>query len=136
MSLVTRREFLVTASAAAAVAPRLTFAQQKRVRTIAGTGKPGYDASVADALQTPVTNPYGTIIGPDGALYFCEVDTGYIRRLDLATSRLTTIAGNGQKGYAGDGGPALDASFTAPHEIRFEVRTREPPATRRHRAWR
>jgi hypothetical protein len=33
---------------------------------------------------------------------------------------MTTIAGNGQKGYAGDGGPALSASFTAPHEIRFD----------------
>src|SRR5262245_34309619 len=116
---VTRRAFLA-ASLTAAVATRFVSAQQKRVRTIAGTGKPGYEPTVTDALQTPVTNPYGTIIGPDGALYFCEVDTGYTRRMDLATNRITTIAGTGQKGYSGDGGPATAASFNAPHEIRFD----------------
>ena len=121
-----RREFisLCSMSAVAIAGTRLLgqapAAQLKRVQTIAGTGKPGYDASTADALQTPVTNPYGVVVGPDGALYFCEVDTGYVRRLDLVARRLTTIAGNGQKGYAGDGGPALSAAFTAPHEIRFD----------------
>jgi len=119
MSL-TRRQFLHTSMVLAATS-RTAFAQQKRVRTIAGTGTAGYDPDVADALRTPITNPYGTIIGPDGALYFCEFDTGYVRRLDLQGSRLTTIAGNGRKGYAGDGGPALAAALTAPHEIRFDA---------------
>ena len=98
-------------------------AQGRRVRTVAGTGAPAVgpgEPGEVDALTSPVTNPYGIVPGPDGALYFCEVDTGYIRRLDLRTGRLSTIAGNGQKGYAGDGGPALSASFTAPHEIRFD----------------
>jgi streptogramin lyase len=72
------------------------------------------------ALTTQISNPYGVIVGPDEALYFCEVDTGYTRRIDLKTSRLTTIAGNGRKGHSGDGGPALSASMTAPHEIRFD----------------
>jgi DNA-binding beta-propeller fold protein YncE len=49
------------------------------------------------------------------------VDTGRTRRLDLETGRLTTIAGNGEKAYLGDGGPALNASFSAPHEIRFDT---------------
>jgi len=118
--LFTRRQFLHT-SLVVAAAPRLLRAQQRRVSTLAGTGTAGYDPNVADALRTPITNPYGTIIGPDGALYFCEFDTGYVRRLDLQTSRLTTIAGNGQKGYAGDGGPATAAALTAPHEIRFDA---------------
>ena len=90
------------------------------MHTVAGTGAPGFEPGDVDALRSPITNPYGIVPGPDGALYFCEVDTGYIRRLDLRTGRLSTIAGNGQKGYAGDGGPALSASFTAPHEIRFD----------------
>jgi sugar lactone lactonase YvrE len=68
-----------------------------------------------------VNNPYGVITGPDGALYFCEVDTGRTRRLDLVSGRLTTIAGNGEKAYLGDGSQALNASFSAPHEIRFDA---------------
>ena len=116
---LTRREFVQTAIASA-VATRFASAQQKRVRTIVGTGTAGSQQDAVDAAQAPVNNPYGLVVGPDAALYFCEVDTGRTRRLDLNTRRLTTIAGNGQKGYLGDGGAALAASFTAPHEIRFD----------------
>jgi DNA-binding beta-propeller fold protein YncE len=118
----TRRQFIQSTAALAvsARAARRVFAQQKRVRTIVGTGTAGSQQDPIDAAQALVNNPYGLVVGSDGALYFCEVDTGRTRRLDLAGRRLTTIAGNGEKGYKGDGGPALAASFTAPHEIRFE----------------
>ena len=122
----TRRQFLRSlgvATAAAAVRPRLAFAQEVRVRTVAGTGVAGYEPEGSGGLvapQTPVNNPYGIVAGPDGALYFCEVDTGRTRRMDLGTGRLTTVAGNGEAAYTGDGGPALAASFSAPHEIRFD----------------
>jgi sugar lactone lactonase YvrE len=120
-----RRGFLGTMClAAAAVArPRAAFGQEIRVRTIAGTGVAGYEMEGSAGLvatRTPVNNPYGIVVGPDGALYFCEVDTGRTRRMDLGTGRLTTAAGNGEAAYSGDGGPALAASFSAPHEIRFD----------------
>jgi sugar lactone lactonase YvrE len=118
----TRREFL-SAMAALAASARTAYGREFQVRTVVGTGLPGYvpeGSSGADALSTPITNPYGVIVGADEALYFCEVDTGRTRRVDLATNRLTTIAGNGEKAYAGDGGPAHAASFSAPHEIRFD----------------
>lgn len=83
------------------------------VSTIAGNGVPGFS-------EEQVNNPYGLVIGPDGALYFCDLDNQRIRRLDLKTRRMTTIAGNGQRGYSGDGGPALEASLNMPHEIRFD----------------
>jgi streptogramin lyase len=83
------------------------------VTTLIGTGMPGYS-------DVQVNNPYGMTIGPDGALYFCDVDNQRVRRLDLSTKKLTTIAGNGQKAYRGDGGPAVDASLSAPHELLFD----------------
>ena len=120
MCAMTRREFVaLTVGAAASV--RRVWAQGKRVRTIVGTGTAGSQQDAVDAAAATVNNPYGLVIGPDGALYFCEVDTGRTRRLDLSARRLTTIAGNGQKAYAGDGGAALLASFSAPHEIRFDT---------------
>lgn len=100
---------------------RFSFAQETRVRTVAGTGVAGFDAAAIPAHTARINNPYGVVVGPDHALYFCEVDTGRTRRMDLNTSLLTTIAGNGQQAYAGDGGPALEASFRAPHEIRFDA---------------
>jgi DNA-binding beta-propeller fold protein YncE len=83
------------------------------VTTILGTGVAGYS-------DTQVNNPYGIIFGPDGALYFCDLDNQRIRRFDPRTRKVTTIAGNGEKGYAGDGGPALQASLNMPHEVQFD----------------
>ena len=84
------------------------------VTTLIGTGIPGYSNS-------QVHNPYGMAMGPDGALYFCDLDNQRIRRLDLKTKQLSAIAGNGQRGYRGDGGPALEASLNMPHEVRFDA---------------
>jgi DNA-binding beta-propeller fold protein YncE len=84
-----------------------------RITTIAGDGTPGYSAS-------QVNNPYGLTIGPDGALYFCEVDNHRVRRLDLKTHTLSAVAGSGHQGYSGDGGPALAASLNQPYEVRFD----------------
>ncbi|MGE0158991.1 MAG: hypothetical protein AB7T31_06220 [Gemmatimonadales bacterium] len=125
MPALTRRSFLGT-TLGAAVAVRFRPARRAagEVRTVAGTGVAGYEPEGTlglPAARTPVNNPYGIVAGPDGALYFCEVDTGRTRRLDLGTGRLTTVAGNGTKAYAGDGGPATEASFSAPHEIRFDA---------------
>jgi len=85
------------------------------VTTLIGTGVAGYS-------DTQVGNPYGLTIGPDGALYFCDLDNQRIRRLDLTTKRITTVAGNGQGAYQGDGGPALQASLKAPHELVFDAK--------------
>jgi sugar lactone lactonase YvrE len=83
------------------------------VTTVLGTGVPGYS-------DTQVNNPYGMAFGPDGALYFCDLDNQRIRRIDPKTRQVTTIAGNGQKGYSGDGGPAVQASLNMPHEVAFD----------------
>jgi DNA-binding beta-propeller fold protein YncE len=83
------------------------------VTTLIGTGQAGYS-------ETQVNNPYGLVIGPDGALYFCDLDNQRIRRLDVATKQLTTIAGNGMRGYEGDGGAAIQAALNMPHELRFD----------------
>ena len=88
-------------------------AATRTVTTILGTGVPGYS-------NTQVNNPYGIVFGPDGAVYFCDLDNQRIRRLDLKTNVVTTIAGNGEKGYRGDGGPATQASLDMPHEIQFD----------------
>jgi len=56
------------------------------VTTLIGTGVAGF-------ADNQVGNPYGMTIGPDGGLYFCDLDNQRVRRLDLATKRVTTIAG-------------------------------------------
>jgi sugar lactone lactonase YvrE len=90
-----------------------TFGATRSVTTILGTG-------VAGDSDAQVNNPYGIIFGPDGALYFCDLDNQRIRRFDPKTRTVTTIAGSGEKGYKGDGGPATQAALNMPHEIQFD----------------
>ena len=90
------------------------WAAKASVTTLIGRGAAGYS-------DEQVNNPYGLVIGPDRALYFCDLDNQRIRRLDLKTRRTSTVAGNGQKAYVGDGGPATDASLNMPHEIQFDA---------------
>ena len=83
------------------------------ITTLIGNGKPGFSAN-------SVNNPYGLMIGPDGALYFCDIDNHAIRRLDLKTTNVTTVVGTGEKGNSGDGGPATRAQVDQPYELRFD----------------
>lgn len=107
-----RRDALKTALALWSL--RQARSPQPTVATLIGTGSPGFS-------ERHVNNPYGLVIGPDGALYFCDLDNQRIRRLDLRTRRTRTVAGNGQCGYAGDGGAATAASLNMPHEIQFDA---------------
>ena len=125
MSQSTRRIFLksVATAGAALALPNIARAQQWTVSTVAGNGVAGYEYEGSGGLiatRTSINNPYGVVIGPDRALYFCEVDTGRIRRLNLESNRLTTIAGNGERGYVPESRRPLETSFNAPHEIRWD----------------
>lgn len=88
--------------------------------TIAGTGVAGYSGDGGKGIEAQLNNPYGLVVGPDGALYICDIDNHVIRRLDLKKGTISTVAGNGNKGYSGDGGPARAASLNQPYEIRFD----------------
>ena len=104
--------FLVIFFASAAMLSAAT------IHTIAGTGEAGFAGNGGPATEAQVDNPFGVVRGPDNAIYFCEY-TGHRVRKILPDGTLHTVAGNGNAGYDGDGGPALQASFNKPHEIRF-----------------
>lgn len=117
----TRREFLQ--SGALLVTATSAFGGQgttPRIRTIAGTGMMGTAADGDSADRATLNNPFGLVIGPDGALYWAEFGSHRILRLDLASMKIAVIAGTGTRGYSGDGGPAKNAQLNTPHEVRFD----------------
>jgi len=91
------------------------------VETIAGNGQSGdLPAEGGAALAVPVDQPFGVELGPDGALYITSVGQHRVLRLDRATGKVTSVAGNGTKGYSGDGQAATAAQLNEPYEVRFD----------------
>jgi DNA-binding beta-propeller fold protein YncE len=81
------------------------------ITTIAGTGVAGFNGD-GKAITCQLTGPFGINIDKRGNLIFSDQYGLCIRKLDLKTGMLTTIAGNTLiRGFAGDGGPATQASF-------------------------
>ena len=107
---------LVSAVIMVPVAP----AAEWTVVTVAGTGVAGFSGDGGPATEAQINNPFGVVRGPDGALWFCEYSGQRIRRI-APDGTLSTYAGTGTRGFAGDGGPASEASFNLPHEIRFDA---------------
>jgi DNA-binding beta-propeller fold protein YncE len=115
----TRRDFLWRSGAL--LASSAVYGQTSmRIRTVAGTGTAGAAPDGAPSDSAPINNPYGVVIGPDGALYWADFGSNRVLRLDERERRITVIAGNGTKGHSGDGGPAAAAQMSAPHEVRFD----------------
>jgi DNA-binding beta-propeller fold protein YncE len=76
----------------------------------AGDGGPMKDAQFATLIQIAV-NPNGT------RLYCADIGNHRIRRIDLATGVITTVAGNGQSGVPADGADAVNASLSDPRAV-------------------
>jgi streptogramin lyase len=90
----------------------------ERILTIAGNGQDGFSGDGGLATEARLNNPYGVVRGAEGA-YFCDMANHRIRRL-ARDGKIATVAGSGERGYSGDGGPATLAQLNEPYEIRFD----------------
>lgn len=90
------------------------------ISTLAGTGSAGFSGDDGPAEMAQINAPRDLAIGPDGRLYIADTDNHRIRAVDLATHVITTVAGTGQRGYAGDGGQATAAQLDRPFGIAFD----------------
>jgi hypothetical protein len=99
------------------------------IRAFAGTGQPGFAGDggpAVDALMAgtvPSDDSYadveGAAIAPDGTVYLADTGNQRIRKVD-PDGIITTVAGNGARGYSGDGGPALAATFEDPVDLALD----------------
>ena len=93
------------------------MSQHWAMTTIAGTGKAGYAGDGGPAPQALLNNPFDLAFDPSGSLCFSDTYNHCIRRIDARTGVISTIAGTGQSGFAGDGGPATQAQMNQPYGI-------------------
>lgn len=89
------------------------------LETIVGTGQKGYSGDLGPALQATMNLPHEIRFDSAGNLYIVDMQNHAVRKVDLSTMQITTIAGTGKPGYSGDGGPATQAQFKQPHSIQF-----------------
>jgi sugar lactone lactonase YvrE len=84
------------------------------ITTIAGTGTSGYSSDGNDARKATFNGPKGIRCDKVGNLYIADTENNAIRKIDIATGVITTVAG-GRRGAEGDGGDAAKASLDRPH---------------------
>jgi DNA-binding beta-propeller fold protein YncE len=81
------------------------------ISTLAGTGTPGYDGDGGPANQARLREPNGLALDGRGGLLIADVADNRIRRVELETGTIDTIAGTGRREFSGDGGIAIGASI-------------------------
>jgi sugar lactone lactonase YvrE len=87
------------------------------IATFAGTGTPGSAGDGGPAHAATLLGPRALAFGPQGDLYICLRNDHKVRKVDMRTGLISTVAGTGQQAYTGDNGPALQATFNGPKEI-------------------
>ncbi len=80
------------------------------ITTVAGNGASGYSGDGGPATNASLVWPYA-IADLAGNIYIPDRDNHRLRKVDVTTGIITTIAGNGHGGHSGDGGPATAASL-------------------------
>jgi NHL repeat len=85
--------------------------------TLAGTGQRGHTGDGGRATKATLSEPFHCELDHKGSLYIAEAGNHCIRKVNLLTGLITTVAGNGKKGYSGDGGKATDAAFNEPYAV-------------------
>jgi sugar lactone lactonase YvrE len=90
------------------------------ISTVAGDGtNPGYSGDGESANQSRLWNPYSVAVDAYGNIYIADSQNNVVRKISIATGKISTIAGLGpnDSGYTGDGGTATLAKLNGPHGI-------------------
>ena len=90
------------------------------IYTYAGTGEGGYSGDGGPASDALMREPFMCAFDDAGNLYVCEATNHIVRRVDAATGVITTVAGTGESGYSGDGGPATEAAMYEPYSLAID----------------
>ncbi|MDR3634611.1 MAG: hypothetical protein P4L84_12470 [Isosphaeraceae bacterium] len=92
-----------------------------RIDTFAGTGEPKHAGDGGPSSKASIHGARAVAVGPDGTVFILEREGNRLRAVDPQSDVIKTRAGTGTKGYSGDGGPALSATFNGPKELDVDL---------------
>lgn len=85
-----------------------------------GTGEAGFSGDGGPAAEANLNGPFGLAFDREGNLYLSDTGNHRIRKVDAKTDVISTVAGNGEKGFSGDGGPATEAKLDEPYGLAID----------------
>jgi len=90
------------------------------IRTVVGTGKPGYQGDGGPADRAMLRQPHSIQFGPDGSLFICDIGNHVIRRVNMDSGVIETFAGTGRAGLTPDAAPIVGTPLNGPRSIDFD----------------
>ena len=87
------------------------------ITTAVGTGEKGFAGDGGPAARALLNGPFDVCFDRAGNFYFSDTFNNRIRRVDAASGVIATVAGNGDKGFSGDSGPATQAALNEPYGV-------------------
>ena len=87
------------------------------ITTVAGNGTAGFSGDGGAATDAPLNGPVGIAVDGRGNVFVADRLNSRIRQVSAATGVITTVAGNGTRGFSGDGGAATDAQLNVPSGV-------------------
>ncbi len=85
-----------------------------QLTTVAGNGTEGFSGDGGPATNAALSGPEGVFVDRAGNIFIADSLNDRIRKVDAATGIIHTVAGNGNFGFSGDGGPATSAELHSP----------------------
>ncbi len=90
------------------------------ITTVAGTGVSGFSGDGGLAIDAQLSEPRDVLISADGNVYIADTFNQRVRRVD-PSGTISTVAGTGERGFGGDGGPALQAKLSLPSALALDL---------------
>jgi sugar lactone lactonase YvrE len=91
------------------------------ITTVAGSGGSGFSGDGGPATDATLFQPSEIALDAGGNLFIADTNNQRIRRVDVTTGIITTVAGNGSEGFSGDGGPAAGARLRNPIGVALDA---------------
>ena len=92
-----------------------------KIQSVVGTGVEGYAGDGGPANLATIGEAYGCAFDVADNLYISDGRNHTVRRIDRESWIITTVAGNGEQGYSGDGGPATQATLNNLYSLHIDT---------------
>jgi hypothetical protein len=91
------------------------------ITTVAGTGVKGDTGDGGQATSATLTYPIAVALDTSGNIYIVDNESSRIRKVTVSTGVITTVAGNGNNGYATDNVAATSTSLSRPRDVAVDA---------------